>query len=60
MKTYCIEFKRELEDFQYLFVACYVKPSFDEAIDLIRENGFEFNEKYDHVESIYRPNIPQK
>ncbi len=53
MKTWCIEFERELEGKDVIHIKQSDKPTEDAAIQCIQERGYEFNEGYDYIKKIY-------
>ena len=53
MKTWCIEFERELDGKDVIHVDSEKEPTKTEAIEYIKEEGYGFNEKYDQVIEIY-------
>jgi len=53
MKTWCIEFERELEGKDVIHVKQAKKPTEKDAILSIRGGGFEFNDGYDEIINIY-------
>jgi hypothetical protein len=53
MKTWCIEFERELEGKDVIHVDSEKEPTVDEAIEYIKEEGYKFNVLYDRVNEIY-------
>jgi len=53
MKTWCIEFERELEGKDVIHVKCIDEPTKEEAIYMIKDEGYNFNEGYDEIREIY-------
>ena len=53
MKIFCIEFERELEGKDVIHIKQNIKPTTKEAVEIIRQNGFIFNDGYDEVRNIY-------
>ena len=50
---YCIEFEREHEGKDVIHYTSDKAPSEEEAIELIRGEGYIFNEGYDEIRNIY-------
>ena len=53
MKTWCIEFERELEGKDVVHICRVTKPTIEEAEDIIENEGYIFNKGYDEVNEIY-------
>ena len=53
LKTYCIEFERELEGKDVIHIQSYKKPTPEQAVNFIIEDGYLFNDGYDIVRNIY-------
>lgn len=53
MKTWCIEFERELEGKDVIHVTRENKPTEEEAEDIVENEGYIFNKGYDEILEIY-------
>jgi mannose-1-phosphate guanylyltransferase len=53
MKTYCIEFERELEGKDVIHVKLEEKPTIEEAEDIVENEGYMFNKGYDEIINVY-------
>ena len=53
VKTWCIEFIREFEGKDIVHIKSQNKPTKEEAINCIKDEGYIFNEGYDEVKLIY-------
>lgn len=53
MKTWCIEFERELEGKDVIHVKQEEEPTEEEAEDIVENAGYIFNKGYDEIRKIY-------
>jgi len=49
---YCIVFERELEGKDFIHHEAAKKPTYEEAIEIIKANGYNFSVGYDEVRLI--------
>lgn len=54
MKTWCMEFERELEGKDVIHVKQEKKPTEEEAEDIVENSGYIFNRGYDVIKNIYK------
>jgi hypothetical protein len=53
MKKWCIVFVRELDGKDVIHIEQKEKPTREEAINAIRDEGYIFKDGYDEIEEIY-------
>ena len=53
MKLFCIKFERELEGIDVLHYRSKEKPTYEEAVEFIIDQGYVFNKGYDEIRGIW-------